>query len=145
MKNLLIISFAIAMISCGKQVEMISELKKSEEAYLLLLNANETNAPVDSIEYVENRTILDQVKLSEGQRGQLVDQFLNQENFEPLSGKCKYQPVYAVKINGKIYATFDVEYCPTVRYSSSAKKEQLLGIKAESELKKVVSEILPEK
>lgn len=144
MQKLLIISIILGTISCEPQMEQFNELKRASDIYLLLLSASETTEVNDSLAYVGNREVLRQVRLTDEQRGSFIGHFTKKANYEPLNRRCKFEPVYALKIDGKIYATFDVEYCPTIQFMTNEEVPDLLGITTDNTLKTAIDEILPE-
>lgn len=134
----------LAVICCNSQMEQFNSIKDSQEMHLLLLSETEADNAGDEDNYVRKRQILKDVKLSEDQKKLFIKNILEKDNYEPLSRKCKFEPVYALKIDGRIYATFDVTYCPTLEYTNDSGEATLLGVKTDNSLIEIVNEIMDE-
>ena len=143
MKKLAFFLISILLISCSEMKD-ISAIKDAENITVCLLSAEVYNTASQdaSKEYLERREVLKTLDLKGEQRTTFIKEFTNDANYEPISRKCKFEPVYAILMNGKLFALFDVEYCPTMHYVNNKKEAQYIGISAENTLKKLLDDTL---
>lgn len=143
MKKFVFFLISILLISCSEMKD-ISAIKDAENITVCLLSAEVYNATSQDAtrEYIERREVLRKLDLKGEQRTSFLKEFLDENNYEPLSRKCKFEPVYAIVVNEKLFALFDVEYCPTMHYVNNKKDAKYIGITAENSLKKLLDDNL---
>ncbi|MBC8756079.1 hypothetical protein H2O64_15485 [Kordia sp. YSTF-M3] len=143
MKTLTFYIVSLLLISCNGMKD-ISEIKDEDTMTVCLLSNEVYNADSQDTakEYLERRQVVRKLVLEGDQRASLLKEFLNDSNYEPLSRKCKFEPVYALLVNDKLLALFDVEYCPTIEYVNKEKDSKYIGITAENTLKKLLEDYL---
>ena len=139
MKKITFIIVSLLLISCSEMKDL-SMIKDVENISLCLLSADVYNAESQqkTKEYLERREVLRKIELKGEQRESFVEEFLNENNYEVVSRKCKFEPVYALLVNGKPYAFFDVEYCPTLKIMVEGKEPKYMDIATENTLKKLL-------
>lgn len=138
MKILTYYLFSLTLISCTEMKDF-SSITDDDNITVCLLSAEVYNeaSQIAAKEYLERREIISKLDLKGEQRATFFKEFLEDSNYEPLSRKCKFEPVYAVVVNKKLFALLDVEYCPTLQYVNG-KKSKYVGITAENNLKKLL-------
>lgn len=131
------------LVACSEMKEL-SMIKDVENITLCLLSAEVYNAETQQKdkEYLERREVLKTIALKGDERTSFLKEFLNENNYEVVARKCKYEPVYALLVEGKPYAFFDVEYCPTLKIIIEGKEPKYLDITTENTLKKVLDELM---
>lgn len=132
----------LAITCCNSQMEQLKSIKEAKDIHILLLSETENNDAEEDENYVRKRQILKEVKLNEDQKKEFIKKILEKDNYEPLTRKCKFEPVYALRVDDNIYATFDVTYCPTLEYTDELGEITLLGIKTNNSLIAIVKEIM---
>jgi len=142
MKTLTYYIFSLFLISCTEMKDF-SSIKEDESITVCLLSAEVYNeASQDAAkEYLERREVVNKLTLEGEQRATFFNEFLDESNYEPLNRKCKFEPVYALVVNNKLFALLDVEYCPTLQYVNG-KNSKYVGIAAENSLKKLLEDNL---
>jgi len=70
----------------------------------------------------------------EDKSDKLLGELTNKENYEPVSRRCKMYPQYAIEIEGKLVAVFDLESCPRIEYLAN-EEETVFDIKMENSIK----------
>ncbi len=143
MKTLTFYILSVVLISCNGMKD-ISEIKDADTMTVCLLSAEVYNQESQDAakEYLERREIVRKLVLEGEQRASLLKEFLEDSNYEPLSRKCKFEPVYALLVNDQLFALFDVEYCPTIKYVNRGEDSKYIGITTENTLKKLLEDYL---
>lgn len=143
MKAISFLIISIVLISC-REMKDVSAIKEAKSISLCYLSEEEydKDEQIQTKEYLEQRQVLQKIELKEEQRDLFLNEFLNQDNYEALTRKCQFQPVYALLVDNKLYALFDTEYCPTIKYVNKKKEAQFLGITTENTLDKVVKNLI---
>jgi len=143
MKKITFFLISILLISCSEMKD-ISAIKDAENITVCLLSAEVYNTTLQDAtkKYIERREVLKTLDLKGEQRTTFVKEFVNDANYELIMRKCKFEPVYAILMNGKLFALFDVEYCPTMHYVNNKKDAKYIGIAAENTLKKLLDKHL---
>ena len=143
MKKITFFLISILLISCSEMKD-ISAIKDAENITVCLLSAEVYNKESQDAtkEYLEKREVLRTLDLKGEQRTLFLKEFLDEKNYEPLSRKCDFEPVYALLMNDKLFALLDVEYCPTMEFVNNKKSAKYIGITTENTLKKLLDENL---
>ena len=134
-KYILLTLITVMAIACDKDMEEFDKLKASTNIQLVYLDAQETENTSDNPNYISNRKILKEFSLDDATKKSLVKTLMNKDNYEPKTRKCRFEPVYAVKVDGALVALFDVEYCPSLQYFKDDGATEIYQLKTESELK----------
>jgi len=124
--------------SCDNTMEELKALNANETMELLFLSVDEYDTFDDNKEYIEYKEVIGKIELKGDTKAELIQAILSKDNYEPLSRKCKLDPVYALKINGELFALLDVEYCPLLKVNSS---NELLQITFDNSIKQRITEI----
>ncbi len=143
MKGITFLIISIVLISCRemKDAKVLKEAKKISLCYLSEEQYDE-DSQTQLNEYFEQRQVLKEIDLNEQQRQLFLNEFLNQENYEALTRRCQFQPVYALVVDQKLYALFDTEYCPTIKYVNNKEEDQFLGVTTENTLDQVLKSLM---
>lgn len=129
------------MISCDEMKELAA-IKDAENINLCLLDDKETINLIQGKEYYEGREVLKVITLNAEDKKKLLAELLKKSNYEPLSRKCPFEPVYVLRSDTKLYFLLDAEYCPTIEYEDTQGNTKLLGIKTDNTLKTLLAELV---
>jgi hypothetical protein len=140
-KYILLTLITVMAIACDKDMEEFDKLKASTNIQLVYLDAQETENTSDNPNYISNRKILKEFSLDDATKKSLVKTLMNKDNYEPKTRKCRFEPVYAVKVDGALVALFDVEYCPSLQYFKDDGATEIYQLKTESELKSALEKL----
>lgn len=143
MKGITFLIISIVLISC-REMKDATILKEAKNMSLCYLSEEEydKDSQLETNEYFEQRQVLKKIDLNEQQRELFLSEFLNQENYEALTRRCEFQPVYALVVDQKLYALFDTEYCPTIQYVNNKEDDQFLGVTTENTLDRVLRKLM---
>ena len=119
----------------------LSYIKSNEKVTLFLLDAEESMNTEQNLNYIDNRRILKSYKISAKEQKELISEILKKNNYEPVTRKCKFEPIYALKIGSQLIGVFDIEYCPGFRYISEKGVEEYVQIKSNSQLSYFIKEL----
>lgn len=128
-----------SMVSCESYLEELEQYKNPESVELYYLDAFESESASDSL--IANRKVLKTFNLEGNDQRLFVKSFLKAENYEPISRKCPFEPVYALKIDGKIIAFLDVEFCPGVEHQLPDGSKKFYQLKKDSPIRVEVEKL----
>lgn len=141
-KIIILITALISITSCENAMKKLNHLKNGKKVQLLYLDSIESKDEIAGEQYVNKRKVLKEFELSEEEKNNLIKTIIKKDNYEPLTRKCKFEPVYAIKVDNEIVAIFDVEFCPALEYFEQNGSSQILQLKTNStlntELKKLI-------
>jgi hypothetical protein len=140
-KYILITLITVMAIACDTDMEEFDKLKEATNIQLLYLDAVETENTTDSTNYIHNRKVLKEFTLDDTSKKSLVKTLMNKDNYEPRTRKCRFEPVYAVKVDNALVALFDVEYCPSLQYFKDDGATETYQLKTESKLKEELEKL----
>lgn len=143
MKKVIISIIILTFItSCENGMENLAYLKNGKKIQLLYLDAIESEDELATEEYINKRKVLKEFELNESEKENLIKTIVKKDNYEPLTRKCKFEPVYAIKIDDSTVAIFDVEFCPALEYYEQNGSKQILQLKTNSTLKSELEKLL---
>lgn len=109
-KFFFVILISFIFMSCDDYLEELKPYAIFGTAELLYLDSMESEESNE--ELIANRRILKEYVLDKQSQRKLVKAMMLSENFEPTTRRCRFDPVYAIKINKEVVVLFDVEFCP---------------------------------
>lgn len=143
MKKIVLLLMPLLLMTCSetKDVFMIED---SQSLTLCLLSEEVYGVEKQqkTKEYLERREVLQTIQLKGEQRVAFLKEFTNKDNYGVVSRKCKYEPVYALLVDNKPHAFFDVEYCPTLKIVLNGKEPKYMDIVTENSLKELLDEYM---
>ena len=143
MKKIIISIIILSFItSCGDRMKNLNYLKNGINVQLLYLDSIESVDEMVSEKYVNGRKVLKEFKLNELEKESLIKTIIKKDNYEPLTRKCKFVPVYAIKIDNAIVAVIDVGFCPALEYYEQNGSSKILQLKTNSALKTELEKLI---
>lgn len=128
-------------MSC-KKGNGLDSLKNATNIHLLYLDALKAKTFKENVKYIDDRKVLKDFNLSKSDKEKLIEVIIKKDNYEPISRKCEHEPVYALMVDNKLVALFDVEYCPYLQYIKEDGSKETFQLKTNSLIKKEIKKIV---
>lgn len=146
MKKIILLVIVTVVMSCDKKKDAMIKIRDTDKIQIVLLGIENTpkDKQLDSKLYISNKEVLKKVDLTKKQMTLFRKEFLKEKNYGKYNRKCRYDPAYALLINEELYATFDLKYCPGIKYYLESDEIVFKEITVNSTLVDVVNNVITE-
>lgn len=140
MKYLTAIILLFTLASCKAK----SSKNIANKQTVVLLKLGETVEESSKVKNIGGYKIEKKIKITLAQQKVLLDEINNPTNIEKAVRRCAFEPTYAVLVNNKLYALFDIEFCSKIKLAQNH-NSNILDLKENNKLKELIHSLIKKK